>query len=328
MQGGDEADAVALDLARLLAAQGNHWRRARELCEEEEVEVKVRETERTESMHLLAGIRCTVSSLPDALLWCPSAGEPQQVALECEARETVVLRRMRTRSVANAEGVFVRKWGSEGEADGIIVIPLGVAVDSEHVFVSDGGNNRVKVYSKADGAFVRQWGVEGDADGQFRIPEGVAVDTDHVYVCDNGNHRVQIFSKTDGSFVRKWGYQGQQDGQLYYPRGVAVDSDNVYVSDCRNHRIQVFSKIDGSFVRKWGTKGQGDGQFNCPNGVAVDSDHVYVCDGDNHRVQVFSKADVVRRWAAKEKSSDNSAVQLAPLRARAAFHKAVNSTSL
>jgi hypothetical protein len=38
VQGGDEADAVGSDLARLLAAQGNHRRRARELREEEEVE--------------------------------------------------------------------------------------------------------------------------------------------------------------------------------------------------------------------------------------------------------------------------------------------------
>ena len=76
-QGGDEADAVASDIARLLAAQGNHRRHAQELREQEEVEFKVRETQRTESIRLLPGIRCSVASLPAALLWCPSAGKPR-----------------------------------------------------------------------------------------------------------------------------------------------------------------------------------------------------------------------------------------------------------
>jgi hypothetical protein len=106
-QGGDEADAVASDIARLLAAQGNHRRRAQELREREEVEVKVRETQRTESLRLLPGIRCSVASLPAALLWCPSAGEPRDVSLECETREAVVVQRMRPPCVADAQCVFV-----------------------------------------------------------------------------------------------------------------------------------------------------------------------------------------------------------------------------
>jgi hypothetical protein len=79
-RGGDEADAAGLELVGLIAAQ-DHRRRVRELREQEAVEVKVCQTERIEIMRLLAGIRCTVDLLPDALLWCPSAGEPQQVSL-------------------------------------------------------------------------------------------------------------------------------------------------------------------------------------------------------------------------------------------------------
>ena len=40
--------------------------------------------------------------------------------------------------VLSRKGAFVCKWGSEGSADGQFNEPTGVAVDDEHVFVSDG----------------------------------------------------------------------------------------------------------------------------------------------------------------------------------------------
>jgi DNA-binding beta-propeller fold protein YncE len=68
-----------------------------------------------------------------------------------------------------------------------------VAVDSEHVYVSDQWNHRVQIFSREDGAFVRKWGGNGHGDGQFQHPYGVAVDSEHVYVVDIDNHRVQVF---------------------------------------------------------------------------------------------------------------------------------------
>jgi DNA-binding beta-propeller fold protein YncE len=94
---------------------------------------------------------------------------------------------------SKADGVFVRQWGTKGDTDGQFYFPRGVAVDSEHVYVSD-GNHRVQVFCKADGAFVRTWGSLGAADGQFISPYGVAVDTEHAYVVDSQNHRLQVFS--------------------------------------------------------------------------------------------------------------------------------------
>jgi hypothetical protein len=144
------------------------------------VEVKVCQTERKENVRLLAGIRCSVGGLPDALLWCPSAGEPQHVSLKCETRESVEVRRMGTRHVADAQVVFVRQWGNEeedAEAEGQLSTPHGVAVDSDHVYVCDSGNDRVQVFTKSDGALVRQLGSEGKADGEFKCPHGVAVDS-------------------------------------------------------------------------------------------------------------------------------------------------------
>jgi hypothetical protein len=238
-QGGDEAEAVVPDLAKLLAAQGNHRRRVQELRKQGKLEVKVRETEQTESVRLLPGVRCTVAGLSDPLLWCPAAGEPQAVPVESSTREVVVVRCMPSLVCVDAQGVYVRQLGSEGRGDGQLRYPTDLAVDSEHIHVCDSHNDRIQVFGKDDGAFVRQWGSEGQGDGQFVCPLDLAVDSEHVYVSDALNNRIQVFGKRYGGFVRQWGSEGQGDGQFERPAGLAVDSEHIYVSDRNNDRIQV-----------------------------------------------------------------------------------------
>jgi DNA-binding beta-propeller fold protein YncE len=87
----------------------------------------------------------------------------------------------------------VRQWGSVGQGDGQFNHPAGLAVDSEHIYVSDCWNHRIQVFAKGDGAFVRQWGSVGQGDGQFNHPAGLAVDSEHIYVSDWDNHRIQVF---------------------------------------------------------------------------------------------------------------------------------------
>jgi hypothetical protein len=43
--------------------------------------------------------------------------------------------------------MFVRKWGIEGQGDGEFKHPFGVAVDAEHVYITDTGNHTVQVFS-------------------------------------------------------------------------------------------------------------------------------------------------------------------------------------
>jgi len=190
----------------------------------------------------------------------------------------------------DAEGRFLRKWGSEGGGDGQFANPLGIAVDGAgNVYVTDFGNNPVQVFD-AEGRFLRKWGSRGDGDGQFNLPFGIAVDgAGNVYVADTENDRVQKFSG-DGRFLLKWGAVGlgSEDGQFRNPLGVAVDeAGNVYVADAGNDRVQVFDP-GGRFLRKWGSEGTGEGQFKTPVGVALDgSGNVYVVDQKNKRVQAF-----------------------------------------
>ena len=79
---------------------------------------------------------------------------------------------------------------------------------SGEVYVTDGGNNRIQVFS-SDGGFLRKWGTEDSDDGQLQGPAGIAVGaTGEIYVVDTQNNRVQVFSRS-GGFLRLWGTGGQ-----------------------------------------------------------------------------------------------------------------------
>ena len=93
------------------------------------------------------------------------------------------------------EYLFVRKWGSNGTADGQFSNPFGVAVDSSgNVYVTYSGINRIQKFNSG-GIFITKWGSQGIADGQFNGPIGIAVDSSgNVYVADNGNGRIQVFA--------------------------------------------------------------------------------------------------------------------------------------
>jgi sugar lactone lactonase YvrE len=181
---------------------------------------------------------------------------------------------------------FLRAWGSQGNGDGQLDSPTGVAVDGAgNVYLADKGNLRVQKFS-ADGRFLLTWGSKGSGDGQFNSVNGVALDgAGNVYV--TGDHRVQKFNG-DGRFLLKWGSGGSGDGQFASPQGIAVDrAGNVYVAD-QVGPVQKFSS-GGWFLAKWGSELSDDGKFRFPVGIAVDgAGNVYVADKFNDRIEKFS----------------------------------------
>jgi hypothetical protein len=111
-------------------------------------------------------------------------------------------------------------WGTLGSGDGQFNLPLGVAVWNGYVFVADGGNNRIDVFTET-GTFKAAfgWGVQtgaaafeictsasgclaglpGNGLGQFNGPippsaVAVAVDTGgNIFVVDEFNQRIEEF---------------------------------------------------------------------------------------------------------------------------------------
>ena len=181
------------------------------------------------------------------------------------------------------------KGAKFGSADGELVWPTAIAIDSlGQFYVSDEQTHRITVYDTS-GGFVRKWGVHGSGPGELDAPSGLAFDLDdNLYVVDHSNNRVQRFT-SEGGFLSGFGSKGAGNGQFHLPWGVTVaPNGDVYVADWHNDRIQRFSP-DGEFVASYGNSGSGDGEFYRLASVVVDSEgYMYVADWGNERVQVLN----------------------------------------
>ena len=114
---------------------------------------------------------------------------------------------------------FVKAWGKSGSADGQFKRPADISVSNDIVYVVDGNNNRIQLFTK-NGTFIKKFGSEcliktglnpssgckqpnsgGQSergDGQFKYPAGVTVLSNTIFVADNFNDRVQVFNMEPG----------------------------------------------------------------------------------------------------------------------------------
>ncbi len=210
--------------------------------------------------------------------------------------------------------LFDLSWGSQGQASGQFINPVGIAVDNDgYVYVTDSNNHRVQKFDSR-GGFITQWGSYGGGDGEFLHLQGIATDNrGHVYVLDEQNRRLQKFD-TEGNFITAWGGIGNGDGQFGetylgssygYPVDLVVDTDGyVYVTDSTD-RVQKFD-TDGNFIATWGKYGWEDGEFQNPSGIAIDHDgHIYVADNGNCRIQKFDlDGHFISKWDTGDTPGD------------------------
>jgi len=174
---------------------------------------------------------------------------------------------------------------------------FGLAIDdSDRLFVSDGRNNHVLVFTpnhKLEAVF---------GEGLMSNPNGLDIDEQNrfLYVANTGSDQVLVYDADTLKLLRKMGTAGKNrtlstPGDFAAPTNVAVDRDgNLYVSDTLNNRVQEFD-ADGAFIRAFGKQGDGPGQFSRPQGIAVDCDgHVWVADAMTNRLQIFTKEGDLR----------------------------------
>jgi DNA-binding beta-propeller fold protein YncE len=204
--------------------------------------------------------------------------------------------------VFNADGSFVRAWGSVCKIDtgegcvengrGQFNEPWGVAVDrAGNVYVSDTWNHRIQKFT-GEGQFLTAWGTFGSTGGElgqealFYGPRTVAVGRDgNISVMDTGNKRVQVFTP-DGVFLTQWGGGGVVEGRFDEPVGLAQDGQgNWYVADTWNQRIQKFSE-EFVYQSQWTVSGWGSQSVVNKPALAVDPERntVYAVDPENYRV--------------------------------------------
>ena len=202
-------------------------------------------------------------------------------------------------------GLPMLAFGKEGESEGDLCRPWGVACDKDgNIIIADRSNNRIQIFSSS-GVFHHRFGSPGTRPGQFDRPAGVACDLQgNIIVADKDNHRIQVFT-FDGTFLFKFGEKGTKNGQFNYPWDLAVNSQGqILVSDTRNHRIQLFNS-DGSFVNKYGFEGTLWKHFDSPRGVCFNHEgHIVVTDFNNHRLLVINPDFQSARFLGSEGSGN------------------------
>src|SRR5271165_1273347 len=97
--------------------------------------------------------------------------------------------------VFDADGVFIRAWGKNGDGPGYFARPKGVTIDSDgHVWVADGMQDRVQVFTN-EGQLLIAMGGHGILPGQFQGLVNVASDNkrNRMYTSEIYPGRVQEF---------------------------------------------------------------------------------------------------------------------------------------
>jgi len=178
--------------------------------------------------------------------------------------------------------------GIRGRGEGELLNPTGIHVNHDLLFVCDGLNHRISVFSAIDHKFLYHIG-----DKKLRFPSGVYVSGDYVFVVCQGDSSVHIFEK-QGQFIRKFKAKGTGAGQI------AVANDEIYLAEQDKGRIRVFD-MNGKEVRILGA-----GDLKEPVGVIVRGDTVYVADQLNDRIMAFNRLiagePAIGRWECSQGS--------------------------
>ena len=181
--------------------------------------------------------------------------------------------------VFDAERMFVKSLGNQGDGDGQLRYPRGIAITTEGLLYVV-SSKQVDVI-RDNGAFVGRIGA-----GVLKNPWDITVHNGEVFVADFDLCIVSVFSHY-GELVRTIGSRGTGPGQFEGVTGVVITPEGeLYVADRNNSRVQVFT-TQGVYIREIG-----NGQIDRPQKLQLSVDkHVLVA--DNKRVAVFSKDGVL-----------------------------------
>lgn len=185
--------------------------------------------------------------------------------------------------------------------------PMGVAADSDSIYVTDSAKHDVVVYDY-NGKFLRVIGTPGSAPGQFNYPTGVAAFKNKIFVADFYNQRVQVLNP-EGKVLNILPLERDKAkvGPVIMPATLTVDKQGqLYVSDINTQQILVFDHT-GNYLRSFGVAGAGAGELSYANGLAVDDEEglVYISNSNNSRVDVFDLQGKFKTTLTKSVSVSN-----------------------
>jgi DNA-binding beta-propeller fold protein YncE len=131
--------------------------------------------------------------------------------------------------------------GKAGRGASEFIRPHDVEIWGNRLYVTDPGNNRIKILSLD----LRNQQILGGAPYDFKEPKYLALDEQgRLYVADQYNNRIQIFAAYPEhdkllASITVYPFNGRTY-MLNKPEGVEVRGDNIWISDTYNNRILLY----------------------------------------------------------------------------------------
>jgi hypothetical protein len=188
----------------------------------------------------------------------------------------------------------VSSFGAPGSGNGQLSNPRGICFDKDgHIFISEGGNNRISVFA-GNGTFLYHIIGNTADDSNLNAPWGLAIDQcGNIHVADTNTSKIKVFT-TQGEYVT------QYDSGVSQPAGIAIDEEgDIFVADygCgtsryyggmgyqqvehgRNMQVCVLNSKH-STIHSFGANQNATGITIDKNGF------IYVCCFNNRRVSKF-----------------------------------------
>ena len=189
--------------------------------------------------------------------------QPTDLAIADDGMKYVIDRRLGRIFVFNADDRHITTFGEKG------LIPSGVAVHGDELFVADFQTQSVLVLDRYKGTQLRSIGGPGGGQGEFIRPLGMHVDAaGEVYVADAIRGRLQKFDG-EGDVTLAIGEIADTPGNFVRPKHVTVDTEGVvYVVDAAFQNVQMFNR-NGELLMYFGGAGDFPGAMSLPVGVTV-----------------------------------------------------------
>lgn len=192
--------------------------------------------------------------------------------------------------------------GSSGNQSNRFTNPHDVVIASDgKIFVADGGNYRVSVWTQSGNTFGNLTtfgaGTNGSALDQFEYTSGLDIDKDgKILICDEFNNRICVWTQSGVTFgvltIFGTGTAGSGANQFNRPTGISIAKDGkIFISDKSNSRVSVWTQTGSVFgnVATFGTSGTLPNQFGWIEDISVAPDNkIYVADYNNHRICVWT----------------------------------------
>ncbi len=191
----------------------------------------------------------------------------------------------------------VMSIGSKGTGLGQFgyVEDFDMAINGQHVLVTDAAHGFVQAFDKTTGEFVSRFGGKGDEDENLEKPEGISVAPDgRIFVADYTTGDVKIYDK-DYKWLNIFSEYGSEPGQSIKSEFTDIHDGKYYMPEAGNHRISVWD-LDGNFLFLFADGGNttadnAPGLLNNPESAKFSSEaKMYVADLKNDRVNVYDPA--------------------------------------